>query len=59
MADIEKCRDDTCPSRNLCWRYLAPSSSWQSWMAFDRSGKDSCDDFWPVDAANKTGGQHG
>ena len=45
MPDIAMCGDDTCPSRENCWRFIAPPSDRQSYMVFDRKGKDRCDAF--------------
>lgn len=48
MADISKCADHNCPSKDYCYRFTAPSSEfWQSWGAFNREDDaDNCDMFW-------------
>lgn len=43
MVDISKCSGEGCDKKETCWRYLAPSSSWQSFMNPDP--KD-CDHYW-------------
>jgi hypothetical protein len=42
MADISKCKDDLCPSRNSCYRYLvAPKEFNQSYTNFHREEDES------------------
>ena len=46
MADIAMCLNHTCPSREHCYRYTAPTNPYrQSYMNFkpDESGK--CADY--------------
>lgn len=48
MADISKCADSLCPSKELCYRYTAPTSEhWQSYGLFNREeDADNCDMYW-------------
>lgn len=34
MADISKCMDFLCPSKEKCYRFTAPVSQWQSYGGF-------------------------
>lgn len=46
MTDISKCNNTDCPSHKQCWRYLAPTSFYQSYAAFEpEEGEDRCDYF--------------
>lgn len=49
MADISKCNDQHCPSKQYCYRFTAPNSEFrQSWGNFNREDDaDNCDMFWP------------
>jgi len=49
MADIAKCNDSLCPSKDYCYRFTAPASDyWQSYGIFNReSDADNCDMFYP------------
>lgn len=49
MADIAKCNDFLCPSKNYCYRFTAPASLiWQTYGIFNREeDADNCDMFWP------------
>jgi hypothetical protein len=51
MADIAKCNDVHCPSKEYCYRFTAPASEvWQSYGIFNREDDaDNCDMFWPND----------
>jgi len=48
MADIAKCNDVYCPSKEYCYRFTAPASEvWQSYGGFSREDDaDNCDMFW-------------
>ncbi len=47
MADISKCNDALCPSKEYCYRYTAPAGIYQSWGCFNREDDaDNCDMFW-------------
>ena len=48
MADISMCREDECPRREACWRYLAPPDKWQSYIK-PEWGDHGCDLYWPLD----------
>ena len=48
MADIAKCNDALCPSKEYCYRFTAPASEYlQSYGVFKREGEDSCNMFYP------------
>ncbi len=48
MADISKCNDSLCPSKDYCYRFTAPEGMRQSYAEFNReSDADNCNDFWP------------
>jgi len=48
MADIAKCKDFFCPSKDYCHRFTAPTGLYQSYGGFNREGDaDNCDMFWP------------
>jgi len=49
MADIAKCLDSLCPSKDYCYRFTAPASLvYQSYGGFSREeDADNCDMFWP------------
>lgn len=39
MADIAMCLNQTCPSKNICWRFTAPPDKyWQSYSPFQPDG---------------------
>ena len=48
MADITKCEDNLCPSKETCYRYTAPASEYyQSYGLFNREeDADNCDMYW-------------
>lgn len=48
MADISKCADHQCPSKEICYRFTAPASEYrQSWGLFNREQDAyNCDMFW-------------
>ena len=48
MADISKCSDNLCPSKETCYRYTAPASEYyQSYGLFNREEDAyNCDMYW-------------
>jgi len=47
MADITKCEDNLCPSKETCYRYTAPESIYQSYGKFNREeDEDNCNMYW-------------
>jgi hypothetical protein len=57
MADISKCNDFLCPSKNKCYRFTAPDSMYQYYTNFNRDGDaDNCEYYWEVniEELNKT-----
>ena len=54
MPDISMCRDKTCPSRTVCYRFTAvPNPLRQSYASFDRKGMRTCGDYWPCETSMK------
>lgn len=51
MPDISMCANDSCPSRNECYRFRAiPNEHRQSYQQYSpKEGEDRCDDFSYVD----------
>lgn len=49
MADISKCNDQHCPSKEYCYRFTAPTSEFrQAWGNFNREDDAyNCIMFWP------------
>jgi|LakMenEpi03Aug12_release.lakeMendotaPanAssembly.Ray.scaffolds.fasta_scaffold5849116_1 hypothetical protein len=53
MADISKCMDFLCPSKDKCYRFIAPVGKWQSYGTFDREEDAySCSYFWEISCPN-------
>jgi hypothetical protein len=48
MADISKCTDHQCPSKDFCYRFTAPISEYrQAYGSFGREEDAyNCDMFW-------------
>lgn len=47
MSDITKCEDNLCPSKQTCYRYTAPASTYQSYGKFNREEDAyNCDMYW-------------
>jgi hypothetical protein len=48
MPDIAMCKNKTCPSNELCYRYTAtPKPRWQAYMSFSPDDSGKCDMFYP------------
>ena len=48
MADISKCQDTDCPSKDFCHRFTAPNGMWQYFHNFNREeDEDNCSHFHP------------
>jgi hypothetical protein len=48
MADISKCKDSLCPSKDYCHRFTAPIGIYQYYQNFNREDdEDNCSKFWP------------
>ncbi len=48
MADIAKCKDFLCPSKEYCHRFTAIAGFYQSYAEFNREDDaDNCNYFWP------------
>jgi hypothetical protein len=48
MADIAMCLGGECPVKEDCWRYMAPSSRWQSYLATPPYTEEGCEYFWDM-----------
>jgi hypothetical protein len=49
MADISKCKDTNCPSKNKCYRFTAPDSFYQYYTNFNREeDADNCEYYWEL-----------
>lgn len=46
MSDISKCDGKSCDLANLCWRFQAPASRWQSFIDPKERGT-KCAHYWP------------
>ena len=47
MADIAKCSDNLCPSKDYCYRFTALEGMYQYYQNFNREDDaDNCDMFW-------------
>ncbi len=54
MADISKCNDSLCPSKDKCYRFNAPNGMWQSYTNFNREGDaDNCEYFYEMSYFDK------
>jgi hypothetical protein len=48
MADIAKCSDSLCPSKQYCYRFTAPVGLYQYYQNFNREDDEyNCIKFWP------------
>ncbi len=49
MADISKCMNEECLSRNVCYRYKAEPSEYQWYSDYQpKDGEEKCESFWPL-----------
>lgn len=48
MADIAMCSGNECPIKEDCWRYMAPASRWQSYLATPPYTEEGCEYFWDM-----------
>ncbi len=48
MADIAMCMGGECPVKENCWRYMAPTSRWQSYLATPPYDEEGCDYYWDM-----------
>jgi len=48
MADIAMCLGGECPVKEDCWRHMAPSSRWQSYLATPPYTEEGCEYFWDM-----------
>jgi hypothetical protein len=51
MPDISMCSNADCPSRTICWRFMAKPDAFQRYGVFKTDG-DKCGSFWPMDGVN-------
>lgn len=48
MVDISMCQEEACTRKQLCYRYRAVPSDWQSYfMPLKEDG--TCEYFWSID----------
>lgn len=47
--DYSKCTGFDCPIKEKCWRYVKPSSRFQSWLNPDPEGSVSCMLYIPME----------
>lgn len=53
MPDISKCADSECPSKQTCYRFIAPPSQYQAYSEFGRLvNAPRCDDY--IEAVSKS-----
>ena len=59
MPDITMCKDQKCPMRMECYRFMAnPDPYWQAYFHGSPScfgTKDGCEYFWQKDDGDETG----
>jgi len=48
MADIAMCQGDGCPVKEDCWRYMAPTGIWQTYLATPPYTEEGCEYFWDM-----------
>ena len=48
MDDTAMCKGDDCPIKEDCWRFMAPASRWQSYLATPPFTEEGCDYFWDM-----------
>ena len=46
MADITMCKNENCPVKDTCFRYLATPSQYQAYYVFDENSNEPCDSYW-------------
>lgn len=51
MPDISMCRNEDCPSKKKCFRYMAtPNPYGQYYSSFEvKKGRKKCDDFMKIE----------
>ena len=52
MVDITKCKGDSCPRKEDCYRFTAEADTWQSWFVVPPFDGDKCDMFWGESSEN-------
>lgn len=54
MPDISMCKNDTCPLKNTCYRFIAtPNEYVQQYDDFKYDEKSGCDYYWKIDYNGK------
>jgi len=48
MPDIACCKGDGCPIKEDCWRYMAPTDRFQSYLATPPYTEEGCEYFWDM-----------
>jgi len=59
MSDITKCKGDSCPLREKCWRYISNASYWQSYFTEVPYNFHTgfCDQYWPLEEEEHDDGE--
>lgn len=52
MSDITKCSGFLCPLRETCYRYLAPTGTWQSYFLGVPYENGECNEYWEIKKEN-------
>lgn len=54
MPDISKCKNESCPKKERCYRYTVPPSEFrQAYGSFAPDENGFCLFFWPNEAGDK------
>jgi hypothetical protein len=48
MSDITKCKGTNCLQKDTCYRFLAPSSMWQSYFTESPIKNGKCENYREV-----------
>lgn len=54
MPDIAMCSGERCPLKEICYRYTATPSSYQSYFAQSPVSGGTCEYFWRADVSEET-----
>lgn len=48
MVDLAMCKNEDCPVKKSCYRYLAKPDSYQSYFTGIKATEEGCDVYWKV-----------
>ena len=52
MPDMQMCKNEDCPKKNKCFRYIAePNKHWQAYGKYDH---DNCQSFIDIDELRRS-----